>query len=150
VSDYEPPCEVDRAKARAFAQDETIDSEPWDVRNLARAFRLEVDALRRSEAECERLCARVAELETALAVTTRERDVNFERAFQADRDNEKIVADIHDLANRCDSLNALASERQAERSVAQTRVAELEAALADLWDADAFGPHPLLKQGGQR
>jgi len=29
----------------------------------------------------------------------------------------------------------------------EARVAELETALADLWDADAFGPHPLLSKG---
>jgi len=34
----------------------------------------------------------------------------------------------------------------AERQIT-ARVAELETALAALWDADAFGPHPLLSKG---
>jgi len=42
------------------------------------------------------------------------------------------------------SANELTASQFARLCGFAARVAELEAALADLWDADAFGPHPLI------
>ncbi len=97
MTEYKPPCEVDRAKAREIDPERLTDS---SMRNLARAFQCEMDSRRTAE-------DRVAEL-------TEERDALRDSVFEL----RQLLREWMGLATDRERIDKLVVETKVELETA--------------------------------